>query len=218
MSAQKITNKKIPATTVCTPFAMKDLPENFSRRRASQKAFSVWVRQLLQNGRQGTVHAKTRSEISRTGKKPWKQKGTGRARSGSACSPVWRGGAASFGPQARVRTLDVPRKSKRGVLNALLHDFIANERLLVADWVLTDSKPKTKEAVNFLKQAGIHDQLVTLFVAPDDFLLQASFANIPNVQMVLYDAPNVYELVSGSVWLAFKKDVGLLTEMVEKWH
>jgi large subunit ribosomal protein L4 len=218
MSAQKATNKKIQTTSVCTPFAMKDLPENFSRRRASQKAFSVWVRQLLLNGRQGTVHAKTRSEMSRTGKKPWKQKGTGRARSGSACSPVWRGGAACFGPQARVRTLDVNRKSKRGVLNALLHDVIGQERLLIGDWAFTDSRPRTKDAVSFLKQAGVYDQLVTLFVASDDFLLQASFANIPNVQMVLYDAPNVYELVSGKVWIAFKKDLGLLTEMVEKWN
>jgi large subunit ribosomal protein L4 len=216
--SSKIANKKTEST-VCTPFLLKDLPENFSQRDASQKDFSVWVRQLLQNSRQGTVHVKTRSEITRTGKKPWKQKGTGRARAGSACSPVWRGGGISFGPQPRVRTLDISQKSKRGVLNALLHDVISKEKLLIADWLFTDAKPKTREAANFLRQAGIpQHQLVTVFVAPDDFLLQASFANIANVQMMLYDAPNVYDLVSGKLWLAFKKDLSLLTEMVEKWN
>ena len=195
-----------------------DLPDTISQRKVSHEAFSVWVRQLLLNSRQGTVYSKTRAEVCRTGKKPWKQKGTGRARAGTARSPLWRGGGVIFGPQKRVRTLDVPQKVKRGVLNTLLYKFISNEKLLVADWLFAGDKPRTKDAYQLLLQAGIQNQSVVFFVASDDFLIQASFANVPNVQLVLYDAPNAYDLVSGKWWLVLKKDLGLFTEMVEKWR
>lgn len=216
MSPQKMSDKKSQAS-ICTPLVVKDLPEGISERKVSHEAFSMWVRQLLFNARQGTVHAKTRAEVSRSGRKPWKQKGTGRARAGTARSPLWRGGGIVFGPQARVRTLDIPQKVKRGVLNALLYEYINNEKILLADWIFTDDKPKTKEAIVLLQQANVQNQPVVLFVAPEDILIQASFANIPNVQLVLYDAPNAYDLASGKWWLVLKKDLGQFKEMVEKW-
>lgn len=213
---QKISNQKAQAH-ICTPLSVSDLPANISHRKVSSEAFSVWIRQLLFNARQGTVGVKTRAQVARSGKKPWKQKGTGRARAGTARSPLWRGGGIIFGPQLRVRTLDVPQKVKSGVLNTLLYDFVNNSKVLVADWVFTQDRPKTKEAVHFLEQANIQDHAIVLFVAPDDILTQASFANIPNVQMVLYGAPNAYDLVSGARWLILKKDLELFNEMVEKW-
>jgi len=217
MSAQKKSTQETKAK-ICTPLFVGDLPDTISQRKVSHEAFSVWVRQLLLNSRQGTVYSKTRAEVCRTGKKPWKQKGTGRARAGTARSPLWRGGGVIFGPQKRVRTLDVPQKVKRGVLNTLLYKFISNEKLLVADWLFAGDKPRTKDAYQLLLQAGIQNQSVVFFVASDDFLIQASFANVPNVQLVLYDAPNAYDLVSGKWWLVLKKDLGLFTEMVEKWR
>src|SRR3990167_8761361 len=77
-------------------------------KNVANATFSTWVRVLLQNGRQGTVACKGRSDVAFSNKKPWKQKGTGRARAGSARSPVWRKGGVIFGPQARVRKLSIP--------------------------------------------------------------------------------------------------------------
>ena len=87
-----------------SPISAKDIGlEGFSENMS--KEYAVWVRVLMQNWRQGTVGCKARSDVAYTNKKPWKQKGTGRARAGSARSPIWRGGGVTFGPQARVKTL-----------------------------------------------------------------------------------------------------------------
>jgi len=217
MSPQKTSVEKTQSS-ICVPLTVKDLPESVIERKISHEAFSVCARQRLFNVRQGTVHAKTRGELlSRSGRKPWKQKGTGRARAGSARSPLWRGGGITFGPRSRVRTLDVPQKVKCGVLNALLYNFISNEKIIIADWTFAGDKPKTKEAIKLLQQANMQNQPIVFFVAPEDILIQASFANIPNVQLVLYDSPNAYDLASGKCWLVLKKDSGSFKEMVEKW-
>lgn len=218
MSPQKMSaNKKTQTDSRYTPLIIKDLPEGITHRKISHEAFSLWVRQLLFNGRQGTVGVKSRAEVNRSNKKPWKQKGTGRARAGTARSPLWKGGGVVFGPQQRIRTLDIPQKVKSGVLNMLLYNFVNNEKVLIVDWIFSQEKPRTKEAIHLLQESGIQNQSIILFVAPDDIFMQASFANIPNVQMVLYDAPNAYDLVSGNWWLVLKRDLGLFNKMVEKW-
>ena len=217
MNPQKISPKKTQSK-ICNPLQIKDLPDNISQRKVSHEVFSMWVRQLLLNVRQGTVHVKSRADVSLSGRKPWKQKGTGRARAGTARSPLWRGGGIIFGPRPRIRTLSVSRKAKRGILNILLYNFVNNQKVLIADWALAGDKPKTKEAISFLQQASIYNQSAVLFVTSDDLLTQASFANIPNVQLVLYDAPNAYNLISGLWWLVLKKDRDLFIEMVKKWR
>ena len=89
------------------------------RRQFLIRLFQFGLRALLQNWRQGTVACKGRSDVAYSNKKPWKQKGTGRARAGSARSPLWRGGGVIFGPQATSRTLRVPQSLRKNVLNAL---------------------------------------------------------------------------------------------------
>ena len=101
-----------------------------SEKNVSPICFAIAVRALRQNWRQGTVACKDRgSLISRSNKKPWKQKGTGRARAGSPRSPIWRGGGVTFGPQPRVHEINVTKKMKNNALNALLYDFICVKRL-----------------------------------------------------------------------------------------
>lgn len=217
MKSQKNSTKKTDAAS-CIPLQIQDLSANISPRDISNDAFSTNIRQLRFNERQGTVGVKTRAEVNKSRKKPWKQKGTGRARAGSARSPLWRGGGIIFGPQLRVRKLDLPQKVRQGVLNSLLFDFINREKLLVADWVFEHNTPKTKEAASFLNQANLQNQSVVLFVAAHDIHTQASFANIPYVLLVLYDAPNAYDLASGQWWVVLKKDIDLFNEMVEKWR
>src|SRR5680860_633450 len=88
-----------------------------SVEKVSPKAYSTWIKVLLQNWRQGTVGCKGRSDVAKSTKKPWKQKGTGRARAGSARSPLWRGGGVTFGPQKRSRKLKFPRNIKDSILS-----------------------------------------------------------------------------------------------------
>lgn len=181
------------------------------------ESFAVAIRVLLQNWRQGTVGCKDRSEVSRTGKKPWKQKGTGRARAGTPRSPIWRGGGVTFGPQPRVRMLSIPRKMKQRVFNALLWDRVESNRVVALTWIAPENAPKTSAAYNALKQAGLTNKKVTLFVSVDNYLAQASFANLPNVQMLFFDQPNAYALAYGDYWAILKEDNEIFKGMVGSW-
>lgn len=187
------------------------------RHEVRPESFAVAVRVLLQNWRQGTVGCKDRSEVNRTGKKPWKQKGTGRARAGTPRSPIWRGGGVTFGPQPRVRMLAIPRKMKQRVFNALLWDRLESNRVVALDWVAPETAPKTSSAYNALKQAGLTNKKVTLFVSVDNYLAQASFANLPNVQMLFFDQPNAYTLAHGDYWAILKQDNEIFKGMIGSW-
>src|SRR5436190_23926872 len=110
----------------------------------------------MQNWRQGTVGCKGRSEINRTNKKPWKQKGTGRARAGSARSPLWRGGGVIFGPQPRVRTLRTSKKLRQGIFNRIVCEYLEQGKVRMLPWEFNGSVPKTSYAYNLLKDAQLH--------------------------------------------------------------
>jgi len=182
----------------------------------SPKAYAMWVRALLQNWRQGTVSVKTRAEVAKSRKKPWKQKGTGRARVGSARSPIWRGGGIIFGPQARTRTLKVTRKLRSSVLSSILYHLADAGRVHAVDFVLPSQKPSTATAMRFLRDGGF-TRKVTLLARPDDLLMQASFSNIPFVQVLLFDQLNAFDLSNSEQVVMLKRDVEQFKEMVTQW-
>ncbi len=184
---------------------------------SAPKGLSVWVRALSQNWRQGTVKVKDRSEVARSNKKPWKQKGTGRARAGTARSPLWRGGGVIFGPQARVRKLAVTKQVKVQALAYLAHQFLNAGRVLSFDWQIASDKPSTSQAAKFLKNAGLQDKKIVLFVQTDDFITFASFANIPYVKILFFDQANAYDLMNTEYWVFLHKDADIFKEMVSKW-
>jgi large subunit ribosomal protein L4 len=184
---------------------------------ASLKSFSNWIRALLQNWRQGTVGVKDRSEVARSNKKPWKQKGTGRARAGSARSPLWRGGGVVFGPSPRVARKKLPKNVKNKVLSSLLVDAVNNGNISCVTWQFTDEKPKTTRIISLLKEMNLTDKKVLFFISPNDHLIAASCANIPNVQVVAYDQPNAYSLALGKHWIIFDKDLDTFKEVVSRW-
>jgi large subunit ribosomal protein L4 len=194
-----------------------DFPE-VSERSIDKAAFAVCVRALLQNWRQGTVGCKDRSEVSYSNKKPWKQKGTGRARAGSARSPLWIGGGIIFGPQPRVKTLRVTKSIRRGVLNSLFWEYAENNRIGVLDWQLTNDAPKTSLASQALKNAQLANKKITIFLSLGDVMHQSSFANIPGVNIVFFDAPNAYDVVRSNQWVILKKDLELFKKMVATWN
>jgi large subunit ribosomal protein L4 len=180
-------------------------------------SFSIWIRSLMQNWRQGTVACKGRSDVAHSNKKPWKQKGTGRARAGSARSPLWRGGGVIFGPQPRVRTLRVSKQLKQSVMGALLHKLVEKGRISTLDWQLNADVPKTSHAFNALKSAGFEQKKVALFLPFDDALARASFINIPNVRILSFDELNAYEVAHCQQLLVLNRDLDQFKEMVSQW-
>lgn len=185
--------------------------------KASPALFSTWVRVLAQNWRQGTVACKGRSDVAYTNRKPWKQKGTGRARAGSARSPLWKGGGAIFGPQARVRTVTMPKQMKRKVLLSMLANNLDQKNVICADWELSSEQPKTAQAQELVNTPGLANKKIVLFVAPYDFHSALSFANIPNVRPLSFDQVNAYDLANSDCWLFLKKDFDQFRGMVSQW-
>jgi len=216
MSAQKKTKETTIKNDITHVLSEKDIV-GLVRRKISSTAFSTWIRQLLQNWRQGTVASKGRAEVSFSTKKPWKQKGTGRARAGSARSPLWRGGGVTFGPQPRVRTLKVSRKLRQGVLNNLLWNALDQGNIVSLDWSLQGDQPKTSAAYEALKQAQLLNKKITLLLPMEDRLHFASFTNIPKLQVLTFDEVNAYDLAMADRWIVLKKDLDAFKEVVSRW-
>lgn len=218
MTNEKMTQLSHPKNG--TVLSAQDLGLAISEQDTSSsgKKFAVAVRVLLQNWRQGTVACKNRSQVSGSNKKPWKQKGTGRARAGAVTSPVWRGGGIVFGPQKRVRTLRISKKLRKNVFSDLLYSMLNNQRLLALNWALEAENPTTKHAFEALKIAGIHtSKQINVFLPAQDGKTVASFVNIPNVRVIYMDAPNAYDLSDASYWIVFKNDIDAFKTMVTQW-
>ena len=132
--------------------------------------------------RRGTHATKNRALVSGSGKKPWRQKGTGRARIGSIRNPIWRHGGTVFGPQPRSYDFALPKKVRLGGLRAALADKMQSGALVVVD-ELSAAEIKTKDAVELLKRLGVSGKAVLVDVAVDD-KLSRSVRNIPGVSLV----------------------------------
>src|SRR6266404_4202266 len=185
--------------------------------KATPASFSTWIRVLSQNWRQGTVACKGRADVAYTNRKPWKQKGTGRARAGSARSPLWKGGGAIFGPQARVRKVKIARCMKHKVLLSMLANNLDQKNVICADWELSSEQPKTAQAQQLVNNVGLANKKIILFVAPYDAHSALSFANIPNVRPLAFDQANAYDLANSDCWLFLKKDFDHFKGMVSQW-
>jgi large subunit ribosomal protein L4 len=144
----------------------------------------IWESVVRANAarRQGTHATKNRSLVSGGGKKPWRQKGTGRAQAGSTRSPLWRHGGTVFGPQPRSYEYQLPKKVERGALRAALAQKLKDGQLVVVDALVAD-EVKTKAAAAMLKRLGIDGKAVMIDVAPDE-KLALSVRNIPGVSLL----------------------------------
>lgn len=183
-----------------------------------KRAYAVSIRRLLQQWRQGTVGHKTRAEVNMGSKKPWKQKGTGRARASSARSPLWRSGGITHGPQPRVHEIRISRKQRQLGLRTAFAGALAQNNFYCLDVVFDTEKPNTKGARQALTSVGVQDSKVVLFLPFHDTKAYLSFRNIPNVHVIFFDQPNAFDLSNGQSWVFFKKDANLFTDMVAKWN
>ena len=144
----------------------------------------IWESVTRQNAseRRGTHATKTRAEVSGSGKKPWRQKGTGRARVGEIRNPLWRKGGTTFGPQPRSYDYQLPKKVEKGALRAALAQKLRDGHVLVVD-ALAASAVKTKAAAELLKGLGVNGKTLIVDVTPDEnFAL--SVRNIAGVRLV----------------------------------
>lgn len=145
--------------------------------------------------RQGTISTKTRSEVRGGGRKPWKQKGTGRARAGSNSSPLWKGGGIIFGPKPKTKTLKLNKKERKLALQTLLYN--KKNYILVVDNLeneITDSK--TKSFLNICRNCSINlDQQVLIVVAEKTIALKLATQNIKNAELILASNLNTFSLL-----------------------
>jgi len=183
----------------------------------ARTAYAVSIRRLLQQWRQGTVGFKSRGEVAFSNRKPWKQKGTGRARAGSPRSPLWRKGGVLFGPCPRTREIGLARRQRQLAMAQVMAQVVSSDRCVCLDMTF-DRNPSTKMAKAALKSVGLAERKIVLFLAMHDVQIYLSFRNMPNVHVVFYDQPNAFDLSNGQAWVFLKKDLNLFTDMVGRWN
>ncbi|HPE07129.1 MAG TPA: 50S ribosomal protein L4 [Smithellaceae bacterium] len=150
------------------------------------------VKMQLASRRSGTSATKGRNDVSGGGKKPWRQKGTGRARSGSSRSPIWRGGGIVFGPQPRDYSFSVPKKVRKKALISVLSMKVKEEKMTV----LRNFQMETISTKAFKKIVDLFGLKKTLFVIDqDDTVLMKSSRNLKNVKMIRSEGINVYDVL-----------------------
>ena len=172
------------------------------------------VRAYLSNQRQGTQSTLTRSEVSGGGKKPWRQKGTGRARQGSTRSPQWTHGGIALGPKPRLYKVKLNKKVKQIAMFSALSSKVAGNELIVVDKIVAEEY-KTKTMAAMLSAVGAAKK--TLVVLPEvDEKVLGSLANIPGVKTALYNTLNVYDILGCDSLVAAKEAVEKIEEVYAK--
>lgn len=153
------------------------------------------VRQI-NNARQGNASTKTRAEVRGGGRKPWRQKGTGRARAGSIRSPLWRGGGVIFGPKPRDYTTKMNRKERRLALRTAFQGC-ADSIIVVQDFASELSQPKTKEIIAALGRWGVEDSSakILMVTAEKNDTVTRSVRNLPNVKLIAATNLNIFDIL-----------------------
>jgi large subunit ribosomal protein L4 len=165
----------------------------------------------LAKRRTGTACTKMKSEVRGSNAKPWRQKGTGRARAGNKRSPLWRGGGAVFGPKPRDYSYHIPKKARRAAIRSALSLKIQLDKFMVLDKMIELAQPKTKEIASMLNNLGSPKR--ALFLLPEmdnNFVLSAR--NIPGVKVSQADAINVYDLLYYDTVIATREAVNKIEE------
>jgi large subunit ribosomal protein L4 len=171
------------------------------------------VRLYLANQRKGTHKTKTRSEVRGGGKKPWRQKHTGRARSGSTRSPVWIGGGTIFGPQPRDYDFKLPRKVKTLARKSALSYKAKNGEILVVE-DFTFPAPKVKEMISVLNALSLYGKKTLVLVSATDLNLHKSGRNIPTVKVLEANKASTYDILNNQVLLIQKTALGVLENSI----
>ncbi len=187
-----------------------DLSDDVFGVKVNEHLVHMAVVQQLANKRQGTQKAKTRSEVSGGGRKPWRQKGTGHARQGSTRSPQWKGGGVVFAPVPRDYSFKMNKKEKRAALKSALTNRVQENKLIVIDELKFD-EIKTKNFKAVMDNLKVAKAYVVL--NDNDEKVVMSARNLPNVQTALTNTINVYDVMKGGTVILTKDAVKTIEEV-----
>lgn len=170
------------------------------------------VKAYRTNGRSGSANTKDRSEVEGSNRKPWRQKGTGRARHGSRASPLWSGGGVIFGPEPKNYEMDLPKKMRRKAIRSGLSTRYSEGNLVVVE-TLNFDEPKTKRGLAILDEFDLdRDTLIIVSQEEDDWKIAKSFSNIPKALYITTSQINSYEILNHEGILLTRDAVGELEE------
>lgn len=204
----------MPKTTLYNTKAEKvgeiELSDAIFGIEANKEAMHTMVVNYLANQRQGTQSTKTRTEVRGGGRKPWRQKGTGRARQGSIRAPQWTGGGVALGPKPRSYRFAVNKKLRRLAFKSALSTKVAENDIIVIDELNLDSF-KTKEMVAILKAFEVENALVV--TAGKDVNVVRSAANIPGIKTSMATNLNVYDVLKYTKFVVTKEAVSKIEEV-----
>ncbi|MCC3145082.1 50S ribosomal protein L4 [Halanaerobium sp. Z-7514] len=192
---------------------MVELNDSVFNNKINEHVVHQVVNAQLAARRNGTASTKNRSAVRGGGRKPWRQKGTGRARHGSIRSPLWVGGGVTFGPSPRSYDKKLTKKMKRLALKSVLTDKVNRDEVVLLDKIALD-KPKTKAVVQILADLKLEDKKVLIVMPEKDDNLYLSARNIPNVKTLLAGSINAYDLLDNEMIIFIEEAVKMIEEVL----
>jgi len=189
-----------------------ELPDGIFQAAINQDLIYRSVTTYLANQRQGTAHARTRTETSGSTRKPWRQKHTGRARSGSVKSPVWIGGGKSFGPHPRDYEKKLPKKMRKLALFSALSLKLKEQQLMVVE-DFNMNEPKTKKMASILKNLELNEKKCLFVISDQNENLIKSCRNIPTLDTINAKLINTYTVLKNERLLLTPSGVQILQEV-----
>jgi large subunit ribosomal protein L4 len=188
-----------------------DLNDKVFGIEPNEAVMQQFVKMQLANKRVGNASTKTRAEVRGGGKKPWKQKGTGRARVGSSRNPVWRGGGVAFGPKPRDYSYKLPRKVRRLALKSALSSKVVDNNIIIVDFLNFD-EPRTRKMAETLGLLKVGKKTLVI-TADGDINVYKSARNIPGVKSLKVDYINVFDVLKYETLLLTKDAVARVEEV-----
>lgn len=173
-----------------------------------------YIRVYLHNQRQGTSAAKTRAEVSGGGRKPWRQKGTGRARHGSIRSPLWRTGGVAHGPKPKSWNLKFPKKMTKAAVISALSAKNHDKQIVILDKI-SQKEPKTKDIVKLMDDLNVTGRTLLVLDKKDDAVLKSA-RNIADLNVALWENLNAYQIMDAEIIIFIKDAVVSLDNKYKK--
>ncbi len=189
-----------------------ELNETLFNTEISEHSVYEVVKNQLANKRQGTQSAKTRSEVRGGGRKPWRQKGTGRARQGTIRAPQWRGGGVVFGPTPRSYGYKLPQKVRRLALKSIYSEKVAENKFVAVD-ALSFTAPKTAEFAKVLAALSIDSKVLVILEEGNEFAA-LSARNLPNVKVATATTASVLDIANSDKLLVTQAAISKIEEVL----
>ena len=192
-----------------------DLPDGVFNVKPKKTVLYEAVRSYLANQRQGNASTKGRSEVKASGRKPWKQKGLGRARAGTAASPIWKGGGVTFGPKPRDYYFSLPRKERRLAIRCALSIKARGGDVKIVDGISID-EPKTRLAAELIKSLGLEGGKCLLVLPERNENIIKGMRNIPGITTTIAKDLNVYDVMNCETVVLDKQAVDKVVEVLKR--